>query len=50
MEYLSFAILVASLYRQFVQHRQQMQGLLWLEGEQVQIHQQEAHSLSKLLF
>lgn len=47
--YLSFAVLVASLYREFVQHSQQVEGLLWLEGEQVQIHQQEAHSLSKLL-
>lgn len=48
--YLSFAVLVASLHREFVQHRQQVEGLLWLEGEQVEIHQQEAHRLCKLFF
>lgn len=48
--YLSFAAFVAPLYREFVHHSQEMEGLLWLEGEQVEIHQQEADSLSKLLF
>lgn len=48
--YLSFAVLVASLHREFVQHSQQVEGLLWLEGEQVEIHQQEAHRLCKLFF
>lgn len=50
MAYLSFAVLVAALHRQFVQHSQQMEGFLRLEGEQVEVHQQEAHRLSKLLF
>lgn len=48
--YLSFAVFVASLHREFVQHSQQVEGLLWLEGEQVEIHQQEAHRLCKLFF
>lgn len=48
--YLSFAILAAAaLHREFVQHGQQVEGLLRLEGEQVQVHQQEAHGLSKPL-
>lgn len=50
MWYLCFAILVAPLHREFVQYSQEVEGLLWLEGEQVQIHQQETHGLSKLLF
>jgi len=47
--YLSFAVLAAALEGQLVQHGQQVEGLLWLEGEQVQVHQQETHGLGELL-
>lgn len=48
--HLSFAAFVVSMCRQFVEHSQQMEGLLRLEREQIQVHQEEAHGLSKLLF
>lgn len=48
-DYLSFAVLVAP-NRELIEHGQQMEGLLWLEGQQVQVDQQEANRLSKLLF
>lgn len=48
--HLSFAVFVVSMCRELVEHSQQVEGLLRLEREQVQIHQKEAHGLSKLLF
>lgn len=48
--HLSFAVFVVSMCRQLVEYSQQMEGLLGLECEQVQIHQEEAHGLSKPLF
>lgn len=48
--HLSFAVFVVSVCRQFVEHSQQVEGLLRLEREQVEVHQKEAHGLSKLLF
>ena len=48
--YLSFAIFLVALQGEFVKHCQEMESLLWLECEQVQIHQQKANHLSKAFY
>jgi hypothetical protein len=38
------------LQGEFVEHRQEMESLLWLECKQVQIHQKKANHLSKAFY